>query len=56
MDCLVLSLSDDGAALQPLDSLNIPDAFVLKIKDGAVHECQVCWRHADKLGVRFADA
>jgi DNA-binding response OmpR family regulator len=56
MDCLVLSLSDDGAALQPLDSLNIPDAFVLKIKDGAVHECQVCWRHADKLGVRFTDA
>lgn len=56
MDCLVLSLSDDGAALQPLDSLNIPDAFVLKIKDGAVHECQVCWRHGNKLGVRFADA
>jgi DNA-binding response OmpR family regulator len=54
MDCLVLSLSDDGAALQPLDSLNIPDAFVLKIKDGSVHECQVCWRHGNKLGVRFA--
>ena len=56
MDCLVLSLSDDGAALQPLDCLNIPDAFVLKIKDGSVHECQVCWRHGNKLGVRFVDA
>ena len=31
----VLSLSDDGAALQPTDTLNIPDSFVLKIKDGA---------------------
>jgi DNA-binding response OmpR family regulator len=56
MDCLVLSLSDDGAALQPTDSLNIPDNFVLKIKDGTVHQCQVCWRHGNKLGVRFADA
>ncbi len=56
MDCLVLSLSDDGAALQPLDTLNIPDAFILKIKDGSVHECQVCWRHGNKLGVRFVDA
>jgi DNA-binding response OmpR family regulator len=56
MDCLVLSLSDDGAALQPTDSLNIPDNFVLKIKDGTVHQCRVCWRHGNKLGVRFADA
>jgi hypothetical protein len=28
----------------------------LKIKDGSVHECQVCWRHGNKLGVRFVDA
>ena len=56
MECLVLSLSDDGAALQPQDMLNLPDAFVLKIKDGAAHECQVCWRHANKLGVRFIKA
>ena len=41
MDCLVLSLSDDGAALQPLDTLNIPDAFVLKIRDGTVHPCRL---------------
>ena len=56
MDCLVLSLSDTGAALQPLDTLNIPDDFILKIKDGAVHKCQVCWRHGNKIGVRFIDA
>ena len=56
MDCLVLSLSDDGAALQPQDTINLPDNFLLQIKDGAVHECQVCWRHANKLGVRFVNA
>ena len=56
MECLVLSLSDDGAALQPRDMLNLPDAFVLRIKDGAVHQCQVCWRHANKMGVKFVDA
>jgi len=56
MDCLVLSLSDDGAALQPQDMLNLPDSFILRIKDGSVHECQVCWRHANKMGVRFAAA
>ena len=56
MDCLVLSLSDDGAALQPQDMINLPDTFLLQIKDGSVHECQVCWRHANKLGVRFLNA
>lgn len=56
MECLILSLSDAGAALQPQDMLNLPDSFVLKIKDGTVHECQVCWRHANKMGVKFADA
>ena len=56
MGCLVLSLSEDGAALQPQDMLNLPDNFVLKIKDGSLHECQVCWRHANKMGVKFADA
>jgi len=56
MECLILSLSDAGAALQPQDMLNLPDSFVLKIKDSSVHECQVCWRHANKMGVKFADA
>ncbi len=56
MECLILSLSDGGAALQPQDMLNLPDSFILKVKDGAVHECQVCWRHANKMGVKFADA
>lgn len=56
LDCLILSLSDSGAALQPQDMLNVPDSFVLRFHTGQVHRCQVCWRHADKVGVRFVDA
>jgi hypothetical protein len=56
MECLILSLSDAGAALQPQDMIGLPDSFVLKIKDGATHRCRVCWRHANKMGVKFAEA
>lgn len=54
--CLILNLSDAGAAIQPADAADVPDTFVLKIDNGPTHRCQVCWRHADKLGVRFLDA
>ncbi|MEE8501428.1 MAG: response regulator [Kiloniellales bacterium] len=55
MDCIVLSLSDGGAALQPEDTLNLPEKFELQIKFGARHDCHVCWVHGNKLGVRFLD-
>jgi DNA-binding response OmpR family regulator len=53
MDCVVLSVSDGGAALQPEDTLNLPERFELQIKFGAHHDCHVCWVHGNKLGVRF---
>ncbi len=55
MDCVVLSVSDRGAALQPEDTLNLPERFELQIKFGAHHDCHVCWMHGNKLGVRFLD-
>ncbi len=55
MDCVVLNLSDKGAALQPEDALRCPDAFTLKIQHGPSYRCQVCWRYRSKLGVRFLD-
>ncbi len=55
MDCIVLSVSDSGAALQPADTLNLPEHFDLQIKFGARHNCHVCWMHGNKLGVRFLD-
>jgi DNA-binding response OmpR family regulator len=55
MDCVVLNLSDQGAALQPEDALRCPDAFTLKIQHGPSYRCEVCWRYRSKLGVRFLD-
>jgi DNA-binding response OmpR family regulator len=55
MDCVVLNLSDQGAALQPEDALRCPDVFTLKIQHGPSYRCQVCWRYRSKLGVRFLD-
>ncbi len=55
MDCIVLSLSDGGAALQPEDTLNLPEKFELQIKFGPTHDCRVCWMHGHKVGVRFLD-
>jgi len=55
MDCLILNLSAGGAALQPADIYKGPDTFTLQIKLGTKHLCQVCWKHRDKVGVRFVD-
>jgi hypothetical protein len=55
MDCVVLNLSDQGAALQPDDALRCPDAFTLKIQHGPSYRCEVCLRYRSKLGVRFLD-
>ena len=53
MECVVLNLSDEGAALQPADTPHCPDVFTLKIHHGPTYRCEVCWRYRNKLGVRF---
>ncbi len=53
MDCVVLNLSDGGAALQPADLPHCPDEFTLRIHMGPSYRCVVCWRYRNKLGVRF---
>ncbi len=55
MDCVVSSLSDGGAVLEPEATLNLPKHFKLQIKFGPTHDCRVCWVHGNKLGVRFLD-
>ena len=52
-DCLILNLSEGGAALQATDVFEIPSTFMLKMKNGAIYHCEVCWRLGKKLGVRF---
>ncbi|MEE9159625.1 MAG: response regulator [Gammaproteobacteria bacterium] len=56
MDCVILNLSDEGAALQPEDPHRLPATFNLAIHHGPTYHCEVCWRHRNKLGVRFLDS
>ena len=56
IDCLVLEISAGGAAIQPADPLRCPQRFTLNIKSGESHRCEVCWKHGNKIGVRFLDA
>ena len=55
VECVVLNLSQGGAAIQPADMLNIPARFTLRIKLEATHDCEVRWQYGNKLGVRFLD-
>jgi DNA-binding response OmpR family regulator len=52
-DCLILNTSDGGAALQASDAIELPTRITLKEKQGKSYECEVCWQHGKKLGVRF---
>ncbi len=54
-DCLILNLSDGGAALQAADFFDVPSTFELKVHHGETYRCQVCWQHGKKLGVRFVN-
>ena len=52
-DCLILNMSDGGAALQATDAIDLPTRVTLKDKQGKSRDCEVCWQHGRKLGVRF---
>ncbi|MFQ5773844.1 MAG: response regulator [Kiloniellaceae bacterium] len=54
-DCLILNLSDGGAAIQLVDFIRLPETFLLKAQYGPMYRCEVCWRHGNKLGVRFVN-
>jgi two-component system cell cycle response regulator CtrA len=51
---MVLSLSDHGAVVRlPLHLTNLPKYFTLKFPPGESHDCQICWRAKDKVGIAF---
>lgn len=52
-DCIVINMSDGGAAIQLTANLDMPQTFRLKIQQGPAQPCEVCWRHGNKLGIRF---
>lgn len=54
VECFVVSLSDGGAALQLRDAgEDIPPSFAIELQGNMIHQCDVCWRFRDKLGVKF---
>ena len=51
---MVLSLSERGAVVRlPMHLTNLPKYFTLKFQDGQSHDCQICWRTKDKIGIAF---
>ena len=53
--CHVLDFSDTGALLQPADVIQCPNRFVLKPSSGPARTCEVVWRDATTVGVRYCD-
>jgi hypothetical protein len=54
IDCVVRNISAEGACLEVTGPLGIPDEFTLVIKpDSLFRKCQIVWRSARRIGVRF---
>ena len=55
--CTVRDVSATGARLRVESSVGIPDTFELIIEvDGLEADCQVVWRKANEVGVKFLAA
>jgi len=54
--CMVRDISTSGARIKSTHCANIPDSFELIIDlDGMEVKCEVVWRRANEMGVRFVD-
>jgi hypothetical protein len=54
MDCIIRNLSETGACLELSNAVVVPDRFTLLIKPEIIkRSCEIAWRSAAKLGVRF---
>jgi PilZ domain len=54
IDCVIRNLSETGAALEVESPIGIPEDFTLLIKPEIIkRKCQVIWRSAKRIGVRF---
>ena len=53
-ECVVRSMSDNGARLSFGDALAIPPRFEMRISDQvAFRPVEVCWRRGSDVGVRL---
>ena len=54
ISCVIRNISSQGASLDVESSLDIPGEFELIVdRDDAHHQCQLVWRKAKRIGVRF---
>lgn len=54
IDCKIVDMSQGGAAIRlPDESCYCPPNFDLKLRNGDVVQCEVCWRLRERIGVRF---
>ncbi|UQR65079.1 PilZ domain-containing protein [Bradyrhizobium sp. C-145] len=55
IDCVVRNLSPTGAAIEVESQAGIPESFTLGVSGDRSHvPCQIVWRKARRIGVRFA--
>ncbi|MGZ4988842.1 MAG: PilZ domain-containing protein [Limisphaerales bacterium] len=56
--CMMTDVSATGAKLIMEAGINVPDCFVLTLarNAGVRRDCDVVWRAAKSIGVRFVDA
>ena len=55
VECLIRNMSETGACLEVESPISIPDRFTLLIRPEIIKRtCQVAWRDAKRMGVRFA--
>ena len=53
-ECLIRNLSETGACLEVSNPTGIPDNFKLIIRPEIItRSCEVAWRSAQRIGVRF---
>ena len=55
MNCRLRDISDTGAGIECESAQHVPDQVVLKISDGAIHDCTVVWRTSTRLGLHFIE-
>jgi len=54
IDCRVFDLSTDGAGLNGVPTMRLPERFMLTIERlGVRHKCRIAWRFKDRIGVEF---
>lgn len=57
LNCTVTDLSEGGARVSTADYGLVPGhVFLVVEKTNDIYECEVRWRYADAVGVRFIDS